>query len=217
MKKLYMRTWLYWIRYSIVWVHSIMVSSAGSRQQLTAELRPAGRVRRRHTSISPTSRRHPRAPPSCLFSYSSVLLAADASRRPPAPPGHTAALPISTSPITTPRRLLAGYTIYANWPLLWGYATACGALHWPEVSSAPPPEPPSALPPLARDRQHTHTVNDDLMLMYTTCPQCMCLPGWLSSAGLCRYCHTQHSELTESIGTPVHAHIHGHTQKVSIS
>lgn len=127
MKKLNMRTWLYWIRYSIVWVHAIIVSSAGSRRQLTAELRPAGRGRRRHTSsISPTSRRHLPAPPSCLFSYSSVLLAADASRRPPAPPGHTAALPISTSSITTPHRLLVGYTIHANWPLLWGYATACG-------------------------------------------------------------------------------------------
>lgn len=99
-------------------MHSIMVSSAGSRRQLTGELRPGERGRKRHTSISPTSRRHPPAPPSCLFSYSSVLLAADASQRPPAPPGHTAALPIRTSPITIPRRLLAGYTIYANWPLL---------------------------------------------------------------------------------------------------
>lgn len=68
-----------------------MASSAGSRWRLTAGRHTVGPVRRRHISstTSLTSPPHRPHPPSSPASYSSDLLAAAASRTPPAPPEHT--------------------------------------------------------------------------------------------------------------------------------
>ena len=65
----------------------VRVRSGRSRQRRTAELHPAGLGRKRRATATPSPARHP-PPPSSPASYSSDLLAADASQTPPAPPEH---------------------------------------------------------------------------------------------------------------------------------